>query len=96
MSSKDVMRYWNHKLDLIYKKLYERCMQLWRMYGLNLLKLSTFYGKLMDKSMLSHQFVIFWPNFDIIVIIFWPSLGTLVKQHENKFSSVPSKLFYMK
>jgi hypothetical protein len=40
------------------------------MYDHTLLKLSKFlYTKVMDKNMLPHQFVIFWPNLDIIKII---------------------------
>jgi hypothetical protein len=59
------------KIDLSSKELCERCINLWTMYGDTLLKLSIFYTNIMNKNMLAHQFVIFWPNLDIIIIVMW-------------------------
>jgi hypothetical protein len=85
------------KIDLSFMKLCEWSIQLWTMYGHTLLKLSNlFYTNLMDKNMLPHQFVIFWPNLDIIVIIFLPILRTLVKQPTKILSSMTSNIYYMK
>jgi hypothetical protein len=54
------------KVDLNYRKLWERCVQLLVMYGLTLLKLS-FFGKPMDKNMLSYQFVILLDQISILL-----------------------------
>jgi hypothetical protein len=50
-------------IDLSYKKLCERYIKLWTMYGHALLKLCNFYTNLMDKNMFPHQFVNFLTKF---------------------------------
>jgi hypothetical protein len=58
MSSKILWGIETSNIDLSYKKLRERRIQLWTMYDLNLLKLSNFLiESLWAKNMLSYQFV---------------------------------------
>jgi hypothetical protein len=58
-------------IEFSYKKLSERFINLWIIYGHTLLKLSRFYTNIMHKNMLPHQFVYFLSNLDIIIIIMW-------------------------
>jgi hypothetical protein len=63
------------KIELSYKKLCERFINLWTMYGHTLLKLSSFLYKYYAQNMLPHQFVHFLIKYgyyyNYYVVIWW-------------------------
>jgi hypothetical protein len=78
-------------IDLSYKKICERCIKLWTMYGHTLLKLSIFYTNLMDKNMLPHQFVNFLTKFGYYYnyyVVIWRNKFELSLEDIWFFSSI--------
>jgi hypothetical protein len=75
---------------VLYMKLYERCVQLWIMYGLSILKLSNFCGNIMDKYMFSYhlkKLTKFW-YYCYYYVVIWRKSVWIVPRRQFKFSSI--------